>query len=223
MNDFYVYHHVRTSDGKVFYVGKGRGSRLKAVSGRNPKWANFVAKHGGWVAKIIADGMNEREAHALEIAEIARLGKKNLCNLTGGGEGVCGLKFTDDQRLKLSEVHIGLQAGEKHPLYGSTRPKDTREKISQSLKGNRNRGSKPMADASKAVISAALTGMFAGDRHHKYDATVRKFYHPSIGEFIGTTFDLRMKYDLEQGNISAVVRGKRNHHRGWTHIGIYKS
>lgn len=221
MKEFYVYHHVRKSDGRVFYVGKGKGRRMFAANGRNSKWRNFVAKYGDWYPVVIAAGLSESEAHKIEMDEISMIGRENLCNLTDGGDGVSGYKFTPEQREKLSISHVGVQAGKKHPLYGKEKKSETREKISASLKGNKNRGNTPLSDDAKQAISRALTGMFSGEKHHAYDDTIRVFQHSEHGIFIGTTFQLRSKFGLRQGNICSVVRGKRTHCGGWVYLGVH--
>src|SRR5574340_1057673 len=43
---FYTYVHLRKTDGKVFYVGKGQGSRAFFMHNRNAHWGRVVAKHG---------------------------------------------------------------------------------------------------------------------------------------------------------------------------------
>ena len=43
---FYTYIHTRVDDGKVFYVGKGKGARAHSTKGRNQRWVRTAAKHG---------------------------------------------------------------------------------------------------------------------------------------------------------------------------------
>lgn len=100
MNHFYVYAHERASDGKVFYIGKGRGNRAFTKSGRNRHWAHVVGKHGLNV-RLIKSDMPEPCAFSLEMAMIASLGRENLCNLTDGGEGTSGYSLSDFQKEKL--------------------------------------------------------------------------------------------------------------------------
>lgn len=212
--EFYVYHHVRTIDGTVFYVGKGKNRRMHLTNGRNARWKSAVAECGKWTPIKVRDGLTEAEAHEVEMQHIAAL-RPYLTNITAGGEGVSGLKFTEAQRKKLSDSHMGVQAGEKHPLYGTQRPVHVRERIREALKGNKNRGTRPLSDDARRRISEANKGKMTGAKHHAYDPVLRKFQHPDHGIEICTTYELRMKYDLEQGNISAVVRGVRSHHRHW--------
>jgi hypothetical protein len=87
-NDFYTYVH-QTPDGRVFYVGKGRGSRASRPSNRNPHWNAVVKKCGAFEWHIVAEGLDEQSAYEHEkelIASLRSMGEK-LCNVTDGGDG----------------------------------------------------------------------------------------------------------------------------------------
>ena len=43
---FYVYSHSKESDGSVFYIGKGTGSRAWDFKKRNEYWKRVAAKYG---------------------------------------------------------------------------------------------------------------------------------------------------------------------------------
>ena len=104
MSEFYVYVHLRLSDGKPFYVGKGRGKRAWSVKSRNPHWHNIVGKHGLEV-HIAASGLTEKEALAVEISTIKLFGLENLANMTAGGEGSSGLSPSPETRRKISAAN----------------------------------------------------------------------------------------------------------------------
>lgn len=104
--DFYVYVHRRKSDGKVFYVGKGRQKRAWATSRRSVHWQRVVQKHGLSI-QIIADSLNEVCAFSIERMVIAKYGRGNLVNLTDGGEGTSGYVVTEDAREYLRLVNTG--------------------------------------------------------------------------------------------------------------------
>lgn len=80
---FYVYVHRRATDGRVFYVGKGNGSRAYTKYGRNKHWHNTNNKHGRFV-EFVMKNIAESAAFELEKELIAYYGKENLCNYSDG-------------------------------------------------------------------------------------------------------------------------------------------
>lgn len=105
---FYTYIHY-TSDGNVpFYIGKGKGNRFKALSGRNRWWSFKVKKHG-FVPEILAYWKNEQEAFEHEkflISCFTAIGFK-LVNLTNGGEGCSGLVRSEESKEKVRKANTG--------------------------------------------------------------------------------------------------------------------
>lgn len=63
MSKYYVYLH-RTLCGKVFYVGKGTGYRVKERGHRSKAWHLFANK--GYTYQIVKDSISEAEALELE-------------------------------------------------------------------------------------------------------------------------------------------------------------
>lgn len=113
---FYVYMHT-TNDNKVFYIGKGKGERAYSVQNRNSYWHRTVNKYGCNIT-ILHSNLTEEEAYKLEREEIQKYGLKrdggDLVNLTPGGEGSAGYKWTEEQRENLRPK----RAGENNPMYG---------------------------------------------------------------------------------------------------------
>lgn len=103
MKDFYVYLHKRKTDGTVFYIGKGSGSRAFYKNSRNRHW-NFVAKKNGYTVEIYATGLQEWYAFELERDLISYYGKENLCNYTDGGDGPSGKRMTEEQKEHLRKI-----------------------------------------------------------------------------------------------------------------------
>jgi hypothetical protein len=104
---FYVYVDFRGDDGKPFYVGKGAEKRIKNLH-RNPLHTNIKKKHG-MVRKILFENLSENESFEREIQLIGELQThidhgNGGANLTLGGEGGSGYKFTNEQREKCSEA-----------------------------------------------------------------------------------------------------------------------
>lgn len=97
MNVYYVYEHWRTDKDECFYVGKGKRRRAY-----NMKWRNKFHKaiqgklyREGFAVevKIVASGLTEQEAFALEIERIKfwRNSGADLANITNGGDGLSGI------------------------------------------------------------------------------------------------------------------------------------
>lgn len=107
MTDFYVYAHFRSTDGQLFYVGKGSGRRAWSRSSRNRHWKSVVAKHGRRV-RILKSGLPEQDAFQLEAKLIAaRAGQ--LATYTAGGAGITGYRHSDKAKAAMSEKRRGKQ------------------------------------------------------------------------------------------------------------------
>ncbi len=131
---FYTYLHLRESDNKPFYIGKGTISQKRAYShsDRNEHWRNTVKKHGLKV-EILAEWAIEQEAFEHEkflISCFKELGHK-LVNMTDGGEGSSGLVHSGETKDKLSI----LNSGSNHPRYGKKQSKEEILKRSKSISG----------------------------------------------------------------------------------------
>lgn len=80
MGRFYVYSHIKKTNGKCFYIGKGTDYRAWSKTGRNQHWKNIVNKHGFDVI-ILVNNISEEKAFELEAEFCKQIGYKNLCNL----------------------------------------------------------------------------------------------------------------------------------------------
>lgn len=150
--DFYVYLHREADTGRAFYVGKGRARRAYVRSGRSEHWSRIAAKHG-FAVTILADGLTEAQAFALEVETIAA--HSGLCNATEGGEGIAGYQHTEETKRRLHDAHAGR-----------TQPADVVARRAASLRGKkrapgfgevvaaRNRA-RPVTDETRAKMSEA--------------------------------------------------------------------
>lgn len=162
MNLFYVYHLIHKETNKVFYVGKGKGNRLndhqKIAFHKNSQSKSYLYRK---IRKILSVGdsilavkiyetNDEIDAFKKEVEEIKRIGRKNLCNATDGGEGFSGgtFKQSDHQKRIVSEMFskpktsshkIKLRNAKysKPVRYwkGKTFTKEHKDKLSASKKG----------------------------------------------------------------------------------------
>lgn len=126
--DFYVYHLIHKEKDKIFYVGKGHGNRvydhLKLAFWNTPsknsylyrKIRKLVSTNQTIISYIVSSNLSEKEAFLKEKAEISRIGRKNLCNMTDGGEGFSGgtFKQSDHQKETVSKLLKGKSKTEEH-------------------------------------------------------------------------------------------------------------
>lgn len=105
-DNFYVYLHIRKDNGIPFYVGKGSGNRAKQKKARNDWWWNIVNKYGYDII-FLGEDLTEKESFDLECYWIKRIGRRELglgtlVNLSDGGEGNSGNKWTEEQKKQIS-------------------------------------------------------------------------------------------------------------------------
>lgn len=93
---YYVYFLAGPMDGRIFYIGKGKGDRLRshakeakrtsAVSnGKKIAAINAILAAGFAVKEVVfSDGLTEKGAYALERCLIGKLRECGLTNISGG-------------------------------------------------------------------------------------------------------------------------------------------
>jgi hypothetical protein len=92
----------------MFYIGKGSEFRSSTTKNRNKNWHDVVEKEGGFKSEILAKWESEQEAldHEKFLIETFRGIGVNLVNITSGGQGVSGLKHSDDTKSILKEKSL---------------------------------------------------------------------------------------------------------------------
>jgi hypothetical protein len=180
----------------VFYVGKGSGKRSHTRSGRNVHWKRIVEKVGSFSVLIVANNIEEELAFLIEEERIDQLRKLNysLCNISNGGEGPSGYRFSDAQKLKMSIKRKGVPKG---PMS-----EETKKKLSEGKKG-RKYGSRP--DEWKKNISKGLTGRKRSEEECKSISESQK------GKILS---------DEHKKKLSIARSGERNHMWGNTHSDV---
>jgi hypothetical protein len=164
---FYVY-QLKTSNGEIFYIGKGNGDRMykhiriskgnSINKSKNPKLYNKISnelRRGGYITpEILFESESENECLVKEIELISKIGKENLCNLTDGGEGTSGYKLSEETKRKMSLSKIGKKRifTDEHKQHlsksltgkigywrGKKLSEETKRKMSENGKG-KNKG-----------------------------------------------------------------------------------
>lgn len=122
MKKYYVY-LLEDVAGNAFYVGKGSKTEtydrieyhLKYwCHNKNKKLTNKIKKlEGNFKAVIIFESEIERECLDKEIETIEKYNRNTLCNLTDGGEGICGHKHSEITRAIISSK-VNIDSSKKN-------------------------------------------------------------------------------------------------------------
>lgn len=212
---FYVYIHRRANDGRVFYVGKGKGDRIFSKSNRNRYWHNIVNKHG-FTTNMVMRFNSEECALSFEVALIKHYGRENLCNLTGGGDGI--RDPSQETRKKISLSRIGKKASELSrrkmsiSQTGRKHPESVKAKISSSNIG------KIHSEYTKSILSDKAKLNFQGVNNPRHDKTIFHFSHSIYGEAKTTKYEWRTTYGISRSSSDNLVNGLWKSTKGWTII-----
>lgn len=115
--EYYVYEYVRLDTNEPFYIGKGKGSRWKGRNHNRSKHFRNIVNNIPVACVILHDNLTNEEALEYEcwyIWQMRDVEGYDLINLTDGGEGVAGYKFTEEE-LK---HHSKINKGENNPMFG---------------------------------------------------------------------------------------------------------
>lgn len=144
--EFMVYRHISPSN-KV-YVGitcQQANHRWKRGKGypANCYFTHAIEKYGWDNIKheILFSHLKESDAKMIEIDLIFYYKKNGICyNITDGGEGVVGLHNLVSQgtKDKISHTLKGKYSGRNSPNYGKHLSDETKRKMSESQKGEKN-------------------------------------------------------------------------------------
>lgn len=125
---YYVYRHTSLNTGNPFYIGiGGKKENYNSLKSEYLRAYHKTRRSKGW--KEIADGSNylveilfehndykvikEKEKEFIKLYGRIDLESGTLCNLTKGGQGSVGYKFTPEQLFNLSQAHLGIKNANK--------------------------------------------------------------------------------------------------------------
>lgn len=200
MNNYYVYFHHRKSDGVLFYIGKGSGSRYSSTSRRSSYWKNTVNKHGLSI-EIVDCGLSEKQAFELEVFCIDFFkDKAKLVNMTIGGEGLSGYKHTESSKKKIVES-----------LVNRVITPETRKKLSELNKG------KKLSTEHRKKLSQAKIGKHQGMLNPFSDKRLHLFQRVDDEKVENCTRqELCRKYNLTSDQIKKLfTKNPRQTSKGW--------
>jgi hypothetical protein len=226
-NRFYVYAYLRSKDsdhGKrltPYYIGKGQGNRAFFPHQRRiptPKDKEFIA--------FVQEGLTEGEAFGLERYCIAAYGRIStntgvLLNLTDGGEGPSGFRFSDELKARMSIAQRSSMTQERknkisRAKLGQKHSLKTKEKMSESKRGH------GVSPETRSKISRTLEGHLHSPERRAALSRAKSQYLYELTDPEGEIYvtesitEFARQCNLSQGNLSNVVHGKRKSHKGWT-------
>lgn len=147
---YYTYKIINLINGKI-YIGKTDNIQKRwnahksAARKKDPKdYAHVhraMNKYGfdNFIIEKIEEFDLEIDALNSEINLITKFKTKNRnigYNLTDGGEGASGFRFSDDQKKIMSDRRKGKYIGENNPFYGEKHTEKTKNIISNIMKEN---------------------------------------------------------------------------------------
>lgn len=116
-------------------------------------------------------------------------------NMTNGGDGTFGLKWSDEQRKATSE----RMSGNKNPYYGTKKSESFKRQVSAKLKGRVSPMlNKHHSEDTKQRISIALKG--------ENSPSCREIYCPELDEIFWGATEAFEKYGICRANIVACCR-----------------
>ena len=128
MTKFYVYGYFR-EDGTPYYIGKGTGYRATTQSCHTVKVPADRSR-----IRILTGELSDEEAREWEKDLIALLGRKVdgsgcLRNLTLGGEGIAGFRFSEESKKRMSRSAKGKPKGPQSPAHKEAKAEALRQRI----------------------------------------------------------------------------------------------
>lgn len=198
---YYVYVHRRPTDNSIFYIGKGKRSRVSSSNSRSRYWRNIVSKNGGFNYEIVRSFEDEMCALSYEKCLIHLLRNERLCNMTAGGEGFSGGSHSEETRKRIANTLRRVR---------SCVPKEILDKIVRTKRasGVYERHSKAMKDKYKKHSERVKTAVATGSRQvtltHKVHGTETMY-----------PFEWKDKYGLHSWGIKSVADGSYSQHKGW--------
>ena len=138
MNRFIVYAHYTTDTNELFYIGEGLPRRAYTKHGRNIYWQRKVAKHNGFIVKILAKDLTKKQSTRLESKIIIALKKRGyrLTNLLESTISEYIRKVGNPKTAERNRRNKGILS----PTFGLSRP----DLVERNKSGNFKRFARPV-------------------------------------------------------------------------------
>jgi hypothetical protein len=214
-----VYRHIRTDLNIPFYIGIGKEvTRAYSKTHRNDHWNHIVDKTS-YDVHILFDDVSYEFAKEKEREFIELYKRKEdggiLCNLTKGGDGVLGIRHTEEARKKMGEPNKGKTISEWHRQRisefhtGKKHSEETKKRMSESQIG-KGLGIKASEETRKKMCESSKKG----ESNHASKLTssdvleIRRLNSEGMGQR-----KIGKKFNVTKNAISHILKGLT-----WKHI-----
>ena len=191
---------LNTSDWKSYL---GSGKLLKQA----------IKKYGKqkFARDIIAIAFSKEELNTLEISYIKNynaIKNNNFYNIAEGGYGNTLKGLSEEEikawKLKMSQAHIGLLKGERHPMYGKHQSNYVKQIISKANKGRSTFQGRKHTQFTKQKMSNSKKGLFGEKNSHS-----KKVICINTGEIFPSLSDACKRYEIGKSNLVKCCKGKQ--------------
>ena len=204
-NKYYIYLHIKATNGEPFYVGKGCANRAYSKTSRNKFWNHIVNKYN-YEVLILENNLIKEDALTKEKYWINRIGRRDLkngplVNMTDGGDGSTGVKFSEEAKIKLKNAHLGRKYSEeinkKKGRKGVEKSKEHKLNISKSLIGKKH------SDERKQNISNAR-------KEKNLIGNYKEIIHLETGIFYNTIKEAALTFNINRVTLAWQIKNNKN-------------
>ena len=213
MNKMIIYKATNKMNGKI-YIGKTTTSLKQRMSEHKRR---SKSSKTGFHSAIQKYGFNNFDFEIIfECDDIKILNQKEI--------ELISLYDTIKNGYNRSVGGDGVGSGKNHPLYGVKREKFSKSisGVNHPNYGNKGklspRYNQKHTEETKEKISQSLKGVFGGKNHPSFDNTEYEFEHSEYGKRICTKYELRKQFNLDSKCVAHICTGKRKTHKGWKMI-----
>lgn len=253
----YIYLTTNKINGKKYIGQHTKETFDKSYYGSGIHITRAIKKYGkdNFTCEVLDWAETKEELDELEIEWIAKsdaIHSDEYYNIAPGGGGVGsgefnpnygkpspmrGRKHTEESRKKMSEAHIGVQAGEKCYWWGKQRSDDTKRKMSINRRGKTAGENHPMwgkhhseetkhklseakkewcsNEENKKILSEAMKGKLAGEKNPSCRPIVQLALSGELIREYQYISQAKQFGFPQNGKIGECCRGRRELYKGF--------
>ncbi len=217
MRKYFVYKITNLINNKI-YIGKTYDVRgrlqdhKKAAKRKDPNdyssLHRAMNKYGydNFIIEVLAEFKTDKEALKAEVKLIKKynsMDRKVGYNLTCGGDGASGFKFTKKQKAKMNKDKKEKYLGEGNPFFGKRHTAKAKKLFSKKRKEkykNNKKFRKQLDDFNISQCSLTLKQCLEIQKLY----LTGKYTYDKIDEYFGYNYGLRLIYNIIHGTYAAI-------------------